>query len=131
MKCYLIYGLSACLLMSAPALAQNADDGQIVKIEVGKGAKQLPTRTVEGVVINGATNQPLSGVLVSAAEIDGYSTFTAEDGTYKLDVPLIASQLYLSAPNMNGVLVGVAAEGVTTCWVSRLCVTLTIVTLFR
>lgn len=112
MKNYLIYGLSACLLMSAPTWAQNADDGQIIKIEVGKGAKNLPTRMVEGIVINGATNQPMSGVLVSAAEIDGYSAFTAEDGTYKLDLPLIASQLYISAPNMNGVLVGVAAEGV-------------------
>ena len=97
MKCYLIYGLSACLLTAAPAWAQNAESGQIIKIEVGKGAKQLPTRTVSGIVINGATNQPMSGVLVSAAEIDGYSTFTAEDGTYKLAVPLIASQLYISA----------------------------------
>ena len=108
MKNYIIYSLSACLLMSAPALAQDASNGQqSADIAVLKAEKQVPTRVVKGVVFNGATRQPMSGVLVSAAALDGYSTFTEPDGTYTLNIPLSVSQLYISAPNMNGILVGV------------------------
>ncbi|MBR6628496.1 MAG: TonB-dependent receptor plug domain-containing protein, partial [Bacteroidaceae bacterium] len=108
MKNYIIYSLSACLLMSAPALAQDASNGQqSADIAVLKAGKQVPTRVVKGVVFNGATRQPMSGVLVSAAALDGYSTFTEPDGTYTLNIPLSVSQLYISAPNMNGILVGV------------------------
>ena len=111
MKNYIIYSLSACLLMSAPVLAQDASDGQQSTNNTGqKTEKQLPTRVVKGVVLNGATHQPIPGVLVSAAALDGYSTFTTADGSYTLDLPLIASQLYISAPNMNGILVGVAED---------------------
>ena len=108
MKNYIIYSLSACLLMSAPVLAQDASDGQQSTNNTGqKTEKQLPTRVVEGVVFNGTTHQPMSGVLVSAAALDGYSTFTEPDGTYTLNIPLSVSQLYISAPNMNGILVGI------------------------
>ncbi len=108
MKNYIIYSLSACLLMSAPALAQDASNGQqSADIAVLKAGKQVPTRVVKGVVFNGATHQPMSGVLVSAAALDGYSTFTEPDGTYTLNIPLSVSQLYISAPNMNGILVGI------------------------
>ncbi len=108
MKNYIIYSLSACLLMSTPALAQDASNGQqSADIAVLKAGKQVPTRVVKGVVFNGATRQPMSGVLVSAAALDGYSTFTEPDGTYTLNIPLSVSQLYISAPNMNGILVGV------------------------
>lgn len=110
MKSYLIYGLSVCLLVSAPAMAQNTSDDVTAKVEQNKGNKRLPTRVVRGVVLNGASHQPMSGVLVSAAELDGYSTFTSSDGTYQLDLPLVATQLYISAPNMNGILVGALAD---------------------
>lgn len=94
--------------MSTPAMAQDASNGQqSADIAVLKAGKQVPTRVVKGVVFNGATRQPMSGVLVSAAALDGYSTFTEPDGTYTLNIPLSVSQLYISAPNMNGILVGV------------------------
>lgn len=115
MKSYLIYGLSVCLLVSAPSWAQDANDGQVqtIKTEKNKTVKRLPTRVVKGVVLNGTTLQPMAGALVGAADIDGYSTFSAEDGTYTLELPLIASQLHISAPNMNAILVGAAADGVS------------------
>ena len=111
MKNYIIYSLSACLLMSLPAMAQDtSSEQQSTDVKVLKVGKQLPTRVVRGVVLNGATHQPMPGVLVSAAALDGYSTFTTADGSYTLDLPLIVSQLYISAPNMNGILVGVVED---------------------
>lgn len=48
MKNYIIYSLSACLLMSAPALAQDASNGQqSADIAVLKAGKQVPTRVVK------------------------------------------------------------------------------------
>lgn len=115
MKNHFIYGLSTLLLVSVPSLAQDTNDEgtQTANTEQSKAAQKLPTRVVKGVVLNGATRQPVSGALVSAAEIDGYSTFSTEDGSYTLDLPLIACQLRISASGMNAILVGAASEGVS------------------
>ena len=53
-------------------------------------------REVKGIVVNGTTNKPLGGVLVSVPEVKGYSTLTEADGTYTLKVPVTASALSFS-----------------------------------
>lgn len=118
MKNFLIYSLSACFLTAIPAAAQSENEGigspAATQTESGT---QMATRVVKGVVINGATGQPMAGVLVGVAGIDGYSTFTGEDGSYKLDIPKVASQLQISAPEMNAILVGVSKDGtMQTAW---------------
>ena len=58
-------------------------------------------REVKGKVVNGTTNKPLGGVLVSVHEVKGYSTLTEDDGTYTLKVPVTASALSFSSPDYN------------------------------
>ena len=54
---------------------------------------------------------PLGGALVSVSGYNGYSTLTAEDGTYKLDVPVFATALKVTAPDHNTVRVGLNKSG--------------------
>ncbi len=58
-------------------------------------------REVKGKVVNGTTNKPLGGVLVSVPEVKGYSTLTEDDGTYTLKVPVTVSALSFSSPDYN------------------------------
>ena len=58
-------------------------------------------REVKGRVVNGTTNKPLGGVLVSVPEVKGYSTLTEDDGTYTLKVPVTVSALSFSSPDYN------------------------------
>ena len=69
-------------------------------------AGQSPEREVKGRVIDAATNQPLSGALVSIAEIKGYSTLTEADGTYLLKVPATVSSIKVTSPGYNMVKAG-------------------------
>ncbi len=62
---------------------------------------QDATREVKGIVTDATTHQPLSGVLVSVAETNGYSTLTESDGSYELRVPLTATSLTFSSPEHN------------------------------
>ena len=71
-------------------------------------ADQTTLREVKGRVIDATTSQPLSGALVSNAEIQGYSTLTESDGTYTLKVPAIASSLRITSPGYNMVKTGIA-----------------------
>ena len=43
----------------------------------------------------------MSGAIVSVAEVDGYSALTHSDGTYEIEVPLFATALKVTAPDMN------------------------------
>ena len=87
--------------------ALSAQDTDTIKGESSQqvrkmpASKQYPSRQVNGRVVDATTHQPLSGVLVSVAEIEGYSTLTETDGTYTLRVPEIASSLSFSAPGHN------------------------------
>lgn len=58
-------------------------------------------REVKGCVVNGTTGRPIGGVLVSVAEIKGFSTLTEADGTYTLKVPEVATSLSFSSPDYN------------------------------
>ena len=79
------------LMLSAfcitPVMAQDdaeAPDTVIVKKIKKKPAKQYPTRTVTGVVVDDATGEPMGGVRVQTLGLERYSTLTEEDGSYKM-----------------------------------------------
>jgi TonB-linked SusC/RagA family outer membrane protein len=67
---------------------------------------QYETRSVKGMVLDAATRQPIAGAIVRAAEIDGYSVLTEDDGSYELKVPVFATALHISSPDYNGVRIG-------------------------
>lgn len=104
MKKYVIYCLSLLLFGTSYAFAQD-DEGDIQVIrKVDRSAslkKQYPTRVVKGRVINGSSKSPISGAMVRVGEIDGYSALTHSDGTFEIKVPLFATSLEITAPDMN------------------------------
>ena len=113
MKRYILFGLT--LLMAFPLSIQAQDDDEDME-EVETSArtfkvkqKQYATRVVKGVVLDAATKQPLSGAIVKADGMDGYSVLTEDDGTYELKVPLFASALFVSTPDYNPVRIGLQA----------------------
>ncbi len=110
MRRIIITSLSLLTLGIAPLSAQNAETVEGAPQQVRKQAstKQYPAREVKGRVVDATTRQPLGGVLVSAAEIEGYSTLTESDGTFTLRVPLIATSLSYSSPGYNLVKAGMS-----------------------
>jgi len=68
------------------------------------------TRQVKGRVVDATTGQPLSGVLVGAAELQGYSTITEPDGTYTLTLPVTVTSLQFTSPGYNLVKRGLPRE---------------------
>jgi len=72
--------------------------------------KQYETRSIKGRVLNAATKEPISGAIVHAAEIDGYSSLTEDDGTYVLKVPVFATALYVVTPDFNPVKMGLSKD---------------------
>ena len=85
MKRIKIYCLVALTLLSLSVHAQN----------------ETELKTISGRVLSAATGNPLSGAIVKTAEVEGYSTLTAEDGTYEMKVPSHASSILISAPDFN------------------------------
>ncbi len=69
---------------------------------------QEETRVVKGRVLDATTQKPLEGALVSSAEIKGYSVLTQDDGTYELKIPVYATSLSVTSPDMNMVKIGLA-----------------------
>ncbi len=113
MKRYILFGLT--MLLSSIPLGMMAQDDETDDEEEGTETsvrtfapkqKQYETRTVRGSVIDAATGQPVAGAIVKAAEIDGYSVLTEDDGTYTLKVPVFATSLHISTPDHNAVRIG-------------------------
>ena len=108
--------VAACFLWCNPvaALAQSdtPDDEDIeevttlVKERSPKARKQYPTREVRGRVLDATTRTPLSGAMVRVSEVEGYSVLTESDGSYTLLVPLFATSLEVSSPDLNMVKIG-------------------------
>ena len=114
MKRYILFGLS--LLLSFP-LAVSAQDDDTEDEEVEATArtftvkkKQYETRTVNGRVLDAATGQPISGAIVRAVDIDGYSVLTDDDGSYELKLPLFSTAVMVTSPEYNPVQMGLVKE---------------------
>ena len=113
MKRYILFGLTLLMAFPLSVVAQDDDfdeeqeETQVKRTIVVK--KNYETRTIKGLVLNAATQQPVPGAIVRAAEIDGYSVLTEDDGSYELKLPVFATSLYVSTPDFNPVRVGVLA----------------------
>ena len=104
--------LAACAFCCNTLAAHPQNDGDdtlqvaVAKERTVQQRSQYPTREVSGRVLDAATRKPLAGALVSVSEVEGYSVLTDAEGVYQLRVPLFASALEISSPDLNMVKVG-------------------------
>ena len=93
-------------LLTMPLCASAQDDADeenetAVKRTIVKKQKQYDTRTVRGRVVDAATRQAVSGAIVTADGLNGYSTLTEDDGSYELKIPVFTTALYVTSPDYN------------------------------
>ena len=111
MKRYILFAFSLLMAFPLGVFAQDDDtedeDFDFLKPKrTATVKKNYETRTIKGTVFDGATKQPLAGAIVRAAEVDGYSVLTDDDGTFELKLPLFASAIYVTSPDHNPVRMG-------------------------
>ena len=113
MKKYIILGLTLLMAFPFSAVAQDEESGQdqleALARRLKPKQKQYPTRVIRGRILNATTGNPISGAIVSADNIEGYSTLTEDDGTYKLNVPEFTTSVYVNMPDLNPVRMGLQA----------------------
>ena len=68
--------------------------------------KTYPTRTVRGRVFDATTHQPISGSIVAADGVDGYSALTDDNGFYEVKIPEFSTSLYVVSPDFNALRMG-------------------------
>jgi len=97
--------LAGMLSWPSCVLAQDYEDDatETTVKPVQKARKQYKTRAVEGRVINSADNRPVSGAIVAAQGVEGYSVLTNDAGSYVLDVPEFVSSVTVTEPGHNPV----------------------------
>ena len=91
--------------VSAQEETDNEQDTEIQKAPKVQ-VKKYETRTVKGRVIDSATGNPVSGAIVKASGVEGYSTLTDDQGVYTFGVPVFSSALFVSTPDHGSVTVG-------------------------
>ena len=114
MKRYILFGITLLMAFPASTFAQDDDmEEEEIQLPVRKMPKKqvnYETRTVRGRVMDAATQKPVAGAIVRAAEIDGFSVLTEDDGTYEFKVPVFSTALYVSTPDFNPVRLGLVKE---------------------
>ena len=111
MKQYIYkYGMLALALAFSSTFAyaqdEELEEETVVRKVVKVNKKKYETRTVIGRVVNATTGAPLSGVIVKATAVEGYSGLTDDDGYYKIQVPVFSTGLYISTPDFNAATIG-------------------------
>ena len=114
MKKYIIFGLTLLMAFPLSVVAQDDDtEGEdlieTIARKLTPKQKQYPTRLISGRVLNATTGQPIAGTIISADDVEGYSTLTEEDGTFKLKVPTFTTSVYVNMPDFNPVRLGLQA----------------------
>ena len=114
MKKYIIFGLTLLMAFPLSVVAQDDDtEGEdlieTIARKLTPKQKQYPTRLISGRVLNATTGQPIAGTIISADDVEGYSTLTEEDGTFKLKVPTFTTSVYINMPDFNPVRLGLQA----------------------
>ena len=99
--------LSLCAIVmtvSTVAFAQDDidDEEESSAIKAPKReqvADTNPLITIQGVVIDEASKQPLAGVRLQVLNDKRYASMTGEDGKFTMRVPAFATSLYVQSPN--------------------------------
>ena len=112
MNRYIILGITSLLACPLHVSAQDVTAEEIVETasRLASSKKQYETRVVTGRVLEAATGTPVSGAMVSASEIDGYSALTREDGTYELELPVFATSVMVKTPDFNLAVMGLKSN---------------------
>ena len=98
--------LSLCaIVMSASAVAfaqdEIGDEETATTIKAPKRTTVVdtnPTINVQGIVVDDATKQPLSGVRVQVLNDMRYVSMTDDEGKFTLKVPAFATSLFVQTP---------------------------------
>ena len=111
MKRYIIFGFSLLMAFPLGVFAQDDEtedeDLDFLKPKRTVTVKKLyETRQIQGIVLDGATKRPIGGAIVRAADVDGYSVLTEDDGSFKLNLPLFSSAIYVTSPDHNPLRMG-------------------------
>ena len=110
MKRYILFGFSLLVAFPLAVFAQDEEEDEenldFLKPKRTVIVKNYETRSIKGLVIDGATKQPVAGAIVRAADFDGYSVLTDDDGTYELSLPVFSSAIYITTPDHNPVRMG-------------------------
>ena len=111
MKRYIIFGFSLLMAFPLGVFAQDDEtedeDFDFLKPKRTVTVKKLyETRQIQGIVLDGATKRPIGGAIVRAADVDGYSVLTEDDGSFKLNLPLFSSAIYVTSPDHNPLRMG-------------------------
>lgn len=114
MNRYILFGFTSLMAFSLNASAQEVNAEEVAAETAAPSTaakKQVATRVVKGRVLDAATGAPVSGAIVRAGEVDGFSALTNDDGTYEVKVPEFASSLFISGPEYNPVVIGLQKGG--------------------
>ena len=110
MKRYILFGLTLLMAFPLAVVAQDDDTDEEVEAadvrSIAPKQKQYETRTIRGQVLDATTQEPVAGAIVRAADIDGYSVLTEDDGSYELRLPVFASAVFITTPDYNPVRIG-------------------------
>lgn len=90
---------AAMLAMPASVTAQEEATEQKVPEKVARVVKKYPTKELFGMVLDEATNAPISGVKVQALGNPNYAAMTDEEGYFKINVPDFVTALYVFTPD--------------------------------
>ncbi len=109
MKRHILTGLA--LLMAFPLYVsaqeeQEEEQASAPRKVVKKQTKKYETRKVTGQVVDAATGQPVSGAIVKAEGVNGFSALTNDEGKYNMQIPVFTSSLYVTSPDYNAVSLG-------------------------
>ncbi len=112
MKRHILTGLALLMAFPMYVSAQDEVDTELTEVATRKVAKpqmkKYDTRTVKGRVVDAATGSPVSGAIVKASGVEGYSTLTGDNGNYELKVPVFASSVIITTPDYSAVVIGLA-----------------------
>ena len=85
---------------------QEEEQASAPRKVVKKQTKKYETRKVTGQVVDAATGQPVSGAIVKAEGVNGFSALTNDEGKYNMQIPVFTSSLYVTSPDYNAVSLG-------------------------
>lgn len=111
MRRHILTGLALLMAFPLYVSAQDEQDDEQAKAPrkvANTQSKKYKTRTVKGQVVDAATGTPISGAIVKASGVQGFSALTDDKGNYTLNVPVFTSSLYVTNPDYNASSIGLA-----------------------